>query len=157
MMPSCLHLLILETRQTSKILPLGLPKSPNTVGYNVSPAMRWSFRRKIINLEADIFEAPVWNQGAGPKLEPMELEMPEQYECEKKEQCGPNSSPGRIYRFKRVYSLDIKIEGLFSGLKERFKMAYLYPPGIGKIRGHTILKLINLMPLPTNFTGTYGV
>jgi len=39
--------IILETKQTSKIPLLGLPKSPNTVGYNISLAMRWSFGRKV--------------------------------------------------------------------------------------------------------------
>ena len=69
------------------------------------------FRPKGYNLETDIFGAPlVWNQEAGPKLEQMELEAPEQCECEKREQGGPKSSPGGIYRVKWVYSLGTKVE-----------------------------------------------
>jgi hypothetical protein len=68
------------------------------------------FRSKGYNLETDIFDAPVWNQEAEPKLEQMELEAPEQCECEKREQGGPKSSPGGIYRVKWVYSLGTKIE-----------------------------------------------
>ena len=105
----------------------------------------------------------------------MGLEVPEQCECEKKQECCPNSEIGRIYRVKRevlsqidwdnpqysyrfklVYSLRTKIERLFSRMKVRFKMKHLYKRGIDKIKGH-ILKFMNLMHILANLTGTYGV
>ena len=134
-----------------------------------------AFLSKDYNLDSYIFGCPVLNQEARRKLEHMGLEVPEQFECEKKEECSPNSEIGRIYRIKRemlsqidwdnpqfsyrfklVYSLRTKIERLFSRMKERFKMKQVYKRGIDKIRGH-ILKFMNLMHILANLTGTYGV
>jgi hypothetical protein len=134
-----------------------------------------AFLTKDYNLDAYIFGCPVLNQEARRKLEHMGLEVPPQCECEKKEECSPNSKIGRIYRVKRemlsqidwdnpqfsyrfklVYSLRTKIERLFSRMKERFKMAHIYKRGIAKIRGH-IIKFMNLMHILANVTGTYGV
>ena len=133
------------------------------------------FLSKDYNLDAYIFGCPVLNEEARRKLEHMGLEVPEQCECEKKEECSPNSEIGRIYRVKRevlsqidwdnpqfsyrfklVHSLRTKIERLFSRMKERFKMKHVYKRGIDKIRGH-ILKFMNLMHILANVTGTYGV
>ena len=133
------------------------------------------FLSKDCNMEAYIFGCPVLNQEARRKLEHMGGAAPKQCECEKKEECSPNSAIGRIYRVKRevlsqidwdnpqfsyrfklVYSLRTKIERLFSRMKERFKMKHLYKRGIDKIRGH-ILKFMNLMHILANLTGTYGV
>jgi hypothetical protein len=41
------------------------------------------------------------NEEARKKLEHMDMEVPEQRECEKKAECSPNSEIGRIYRVKR--------------------------------------------------------
>jgi hypothetical protein len=133
------------------------------------------FLSKDHNMDAYIFGCPVLNGEARRKLEHMGLQIPNQCECEKKEECSPNSEIGRIYRVKRemlsqidwdnpqfsyrfklVYSLRTKIERLFSRMKERFKMAHVYKRGIDKIRGH-ILKFMNLMHILANLTGTYGV
>ena len=97
------------------------------------------FLSKDYNLDAYIFGCPVLN------LEHMELKVPAQCECEKKEECSPNSEIGRIYRIKRealsqidwdnpqfsyhfklVYSLRTKIERLLSRMKGRFKMKHVY-------------------------------
>ena len=121
------------------------------------------FLSKDYNMDSYIFGCPVLNEEARRKLEHMGVEVPKQCECEKKEECCPNSEIGRIYRVKRevlsqidwdnpqfsyrfklVYSLRTKIERLFSRMKERFKMAHIYKRGISKIRGH-ILKFMNLM------------
>jgi len=131
------------------------------------------FLSKDYNLDSYIFGCPVLNSEARCKLEHMEMEVPEQCECE--EECSPNSEIGRIYRVKRemlsqidwdnpqfsyrfklVYSLRTKIERLFSRMKQRFKMKQVYKRGIDKIRGH-ILKFMNLMHILANLTGTYGV
>ncbi len=133
------------------------------------------FLSKDYNLDAYIFGCPVLNEESRKKLEHLGMEVPEQCECEKKEECCPNSSIGRIYRakrdmlsqidwdnpqfsyrFKLVYSLRTKIERLFARMKVRFKMKHLYKRGIDKIRGH-ILKFMNLMHILANLTGTYGV
>ena len=139
------------------------------------------FLSKDYNLDSYIFGCPVLNSEARCKLEHMGLEVPEQCECEKKQECCPNSEIGRIYRVKRevlsqidwdnpqysdcfakprnfklVYSLRTKIERLFSRMKGRFKMKHLYKRGIDKIKGH-ILKFMNLMHILANLTGTYGV
>lgn len=127
---------------------------------------------------------PFWDEIEEPKvsfssrkrkLEHMRMEVPTQCECEKKQECSPNSEIGRIYRVKRevlsqidwdnpkfsyrfklVYSLRTKIERLFSRMKERFKMKHIYKRGIDKIRGH-VLKFMNLMHILANLQGTYGV
>ena len=133
------------------------------------------FLSKDYNLDSYIFGCPVLNEEARRKLEHMGMEVPTQYECEKKQECCLNSEIGRIYRVKRevvsqidwdnpqfsyrfklVYSLRTKIERLFSRMKERFKMAHIYKRGIDKIRGH-ILKFMNLMHILANLSGTYGV
>jgi len=133
------------------------------------------FLSKDYNMDAYIFGCPVLNQEARCKLEHMGMEVPTQCECEKKQECCPNSEIGRIYRVKRevlsqidwdnpqysyrfklVYFLRTKIERLFSRMKVRFKMAHVYKRGIDKIRGH-ILKFMNLMHILANLTGTYGV
>jgi len=133
------------------------------------------FLSKDYRMDAYIFGCPVLNGEARKKLEHMEMEVPEQRECEKKEECSPNSEIGRIYRVKRevssqidwdnpqfsyrfrlVYSLRTKIERLFSRMKERFKMRRVYKRGVGNIQGH-ILKFMNLIHILANVTGTYGV
>ena len=133
------------------------------------------FLSKDYNFDAYIFGCPVLNEEARRKLEHMGLEVPEPCECEKKQECCPNSSIGRIYRakrdmlsqidwdnpqfsyrFKLVYSLRTKIERLFSRMKERFKMKHVYKRGIAKIRGH-ILKFMNLMHILADLMGAYGV
>ncbi len=133
------------------------------------------FLSKDYNIDAYIFGCPVLNEEARKKLEHMGLEVPEQRACERKEECSPNSDIGRIYRVKRemlsqidwdnpqfsyrfklVYSLRTKIERLFSRMKERFKTRKLYKRGIDKVRGH-ILKIMNLMHILANLSGTYGV
>ena len=130
---------------------------------------------KDYSMDAYIFGCPVLNEEARKKLEHMEMEVPEQRECEKKAECSPNSEIGKIYRVKRevlsqidwdnpqfsyrfklVYSLRTKIERLFSRMKERFKMNHVYKRGVGNIFGH-ILKFMNLMHVLANVTGTYGV
>jgi hypothetical protein len=133
------------------------------------------FLTKDCNLDSYIFGCPVLNEEARKKLERMDVRVPIQIECEKKEECSPNSVIGRIYRIKRevlsqidwdnpqfsyrfklVYSLRTKIERLFSRMKERFKMKHVYKRGVGNIQGH-ILKFMNLMHVLANVTGTYGV
>ncbi len=133
------------------------------------------FLTKDCNLDSYIFGCPVLNEEARKKLEHMDVKVPMQVECEKKEECSPNSDIGRIYRVKRevlsqidwdnpqfsyrfklVYSLRTKIERLFSRMKERFKMNHVYKRGVGNILGH-ILKFMNLMHILANVTGTYGV
>ena len=49
------------------------------------------FLSKDYNQDAYIFGCPVLNEEARRKLEHMGLEMPEQCECEKKEECSQNS------------------------------------------------------------------
>jgi hypothetical protein len=138
-------------------------------GYNMV------FLSKDYSLDAYIFGCPVLNAEARKKLEHMDMEVPEQGECEKKTECSPNSEIGRIYRVKRevlsqidwdnpqfsysfrlVYSLRTKIERLFSRMKERFKMRRVYKRGVSNIQGH-ILKFMNLIHILANVTGTYGV
>lgn len=138
-------------------------------GYNMV------FLSKDYSLDAYIFGCPVLNEEARKKLEHTGQEVPEQRECEKKAECSPNSTIGRIYRVKRevlsqidwdnpqfsyrfrlVYSLRTKIERLFSRMKERFKMRRVYKRGVGNIQGH-ILKFMNLIHILANVTGTYGV
>ncbi|MBD3184135.1 hypothetical protein GF312_17755 [Candidatus Poribacteria bacterium] len=138
-------------------------------GYNMV------FLSKDYSLDAYIFGFPVLNAEARKKLEHMDMEVPEQGECEKKTECSPNSEIGRIYRIKRevlsqidwdnsqfsyrfrlVYSLRTKIERLFSRIKERFKMRRFYKRGMSNIQGH-ILKFMNLIHILANVTGTYGV
>jgi len=133
------------------------------------------FLTKDCNLDSYIFGCPVLNEEARKKLEHMDVKVPIQIECEKKEECSPTSDIGRIYRVKRevlsqidwdnpqfsyrfklVYSLRTKIERLFSRMKERFKMNHVYKRGVGNILGH-ILKFMNLMHILANVTGTYGV
>jgi len=133
------------------------------------------FLSKDYSMDAYIFGCPVLNEEARKKLEHMEMEVPEQRECEKKAECSPDSEIGRIYRIKRevlsqidwdnpqfsyrfkmFYSLRTKIERLFSRMKERFKMKHVYNRGVGNIHGH-ILKFMNLMHIVANVTGTYGV
>jgi len=133
------------------------------------------FLSKDYNMDAYIFGCPVLNEEARKKAERMGKEVPEQCECEKKEECCPNSEIGRIYRVKRevlsqidwenpqfsyhfqlVHSLRSKIERLFSRIKERFKMKQIFNRGINRIRGH-ILKFMNLMHILANLTGTYAV
>ena len=101
--------------------------------------------------------------------------MREEYECERKAECSPNSEIGRIYRVKRemlsqidwgnpqfsyhfkfIHSLRTKIERLFASMKERFKMRRVYKRGVGNIQGR-ILKFMNLMHILANVTGTYAV
>ena len=115
------------------------------------------------------------NEEARKKLENMDMELPEQHECDKKVECSPNSEIGRIYRVKReilsqidwdnpqfsyrlklIHSLRTKIERLFSRMKERFKMRCVYKRGTGNIWGH-VLKFIDLPYILANVTGSYGV
>jgi hypothetical protein len=133
------------------------------------------FLSKDYSMDTYIFGCPVQNEEARKKLEHMDMEVPEQGECEKREECCPHSGIGRIYRVKRevlsqidwdnpqfsyrfklIYSMRTKIERLFSRIKERFKMKHIYKRGVGNIHGH-ILKFMNLMHLIANVTGTYGV
>jgi len=133
------------------------------------------FLSKDYSMDAYIFGCPALNEEVRKKLAHMEMEVPEQRECEKKAECSPNSTIGRIYRIKRevlsqidwdnpqfsyrfrmFYSLRTKIERLFSRMKERLKMKHVYKRGVGNIHGH-ILKFMNLMHIVANVTGTYGV
>jgi len=133
------------------------------------------FLSKDYSMDAYIFGCPVLNEEVRKKLAHMEMEAPGQHECEKKEECCPNSEIGRIYRVKRevlsqidwdnpqfsyrfklFYSLRTKIERLFSRMKGRFKMKHIYKRGVGNIHGH-ILKFMNLMHIVANVTGSYGV
>jgi hypothetical protein len=110
------------------------------------------FLSKDYNLDAYILGCPILNEEARKKLEHMDMEVPEQHECEKKAECSPNSEIGRIYRakrnmltqidwdnpqfsyhFKLIHSLRTKIERLFSRMKERFKMRRVYKRGIDNI------------------------
>ena len=59
------------------------------------------FLSKDYNMDSYIFGCPVLNEEARRKLEHMGVEVPKQCECEKKEECCPNSEIGRIYRVKR--------------------------------------------------------
>ena len=56
------------------------------------------FLSKDYNMDAYIFGCPVLNEEARKKVEHMGMEIPEQCECEKNEECCPNSEIGRIYR-----------------------------------------------------------
>ena len=125
-------------------------------------------------MDAYIFGCPVLSEEARKKLEHMGMEVAEQRECEKKEECCPNSEIGRIYRVKRemlsqidcanpqfsyhfklIHSLRTKIERLFARMKERFKMRRVYKRGVGNIWGH-VLKFVNLLHILANVTGSYG-
>ncbi len=118
---------------------------------------------------------PVLNEEAKKKPEHMGMEVPEEHECDKQEECSPDSEIGRIYRVKRevlsqvewdnpqfsyrlklVHSLRTRIERLFSRMKERFKMRRVYKRGVGNIWGH-VLKFINLLHILANVTVSYGV
>jgi len=94
------------------------------------------FLSKDYNMDSYIFGCPVLNEESRKKLEHMGLEVPEEYECEEKAECSPNSEIGRIYRakremlsqidwcnpqfsyhFKLIHSLRTKIERLFARMK----------------------------------------
>jgi len=57
------------------------------------------FLSKDYNLDSYIFGCPILNNEARRKLEHMGLEVLKQCECEKKEECSPNSEIGRISKY----------------------------------------------------------
>ena len=99
------------------------------------------FRSKDYNLEADIFSASIWNQETGPKLEHMELEVPERAEYIRVILAELDRVASHML-FYGVYGLDLgAITPVLYGFRERERIQALFETITGARMMHNYIRV----------------